>query len=135
MSHSSKSENRLHIPPLKASQGFCSGQAININDVVLPDKSDIYLLNLTDTKILLSSLQSSEHLAMVFPLPRLLKFPCMMLQSPVLQLGWQLTTGKTRRKYLAFTGISMINKKSEVTDFPRRTGQRDVFPLKKTLSL
>lgn len=73
-----KSENLWRIPLLKATKGFCSGQAIHVKDVVLPDKSDIYLINLTDTTILWSSLHSSEHLAMVFALPRLLKFPYMM---------------------------------------------------------
>lgn len=96
--------------------------------MVLPDKSDIYLINLTDTNILLSSLQSSKHPAMVFPLPRLLKFPCTMCRHQFYSCDSNLQKG--RWEYLAFIGISIINKRSEVTDFPRLTGQRDIFPLK-----
>jgi len=95
------------------------------------------LINLTDTNTLLSSFQSSPHLAMPVPaLPRLSKLPGRPhgVQTLVLQPQWQSAKWKTGTEYLTCIDFFITDKRSWETDFFKFTGQRVVSPLKKTQS-
>lgn len=94
--------------------------------LILPDKSDIYLINLTDINVLLSSSQPSEHLATAFAWPRLLKLPCMMRSHQFYSCDGNLQKGRWEENIWHL----LINRRFEVTDFPRLTER--CFPFKKT---